>query len=359
MSRRTITFGIIGVVVVIVAAAVLLRLSLSQLGKTLAEEKLPGLSLGSLDVGWNRINITDFRYVSKGAVQTRLTAQSVEARPSFLSFLGNEVEVSKLNVFQPDFHLVRMPEREPTTTSGRQTGQQTSEDESGMAAAIKRITIRDGKGDIEDRTLDGPPARVTLEDIQLNLEDVKYPPQPGAVYVDGSAVIKGQPDGHVSLSGWIDRVDQSADLKIRITSLDLRHLHPYLRRRMRTLETATGKADIQVNLVMNSGVYDATGEVTITDLNLLREEGEGQGFAADLLRQYVKLQGNRVSAPFEIKGNLRTNQYRVDFGAILAGILTPQVGIEALQKRFGTPANLPGNLDQLEGAAKGLKGLFK
>ena len=358
--RRLILYGAIGVVVLFIAAVGLLWLSLSSLGKSLAEEGVPGLTMGVIDVGWNRIKIDDFKYNGKGAsVQARLGAHEVDARPTFLSFLRNDIEVANLDIQSPDFQLVRMPSS-PGAGGGKPgPATTTATTEPGRVATFKQITLEGGSGVIEDRTVDGPPARVELKDIQLTVKDLKFPAQAGAVYTRGAATVKGQPDGQVNLSGWIDRVNQSADLKVTVTSLDLRLLRPYMRGRVRSLETAEGEADIQVDLTMLAGAYEANGVITLSDLNLIKNASERENFTGNLLRQYLKLKGNRVSAPFRVKGDLRSNQHQVDFGAILSGVLAEEVGPDALQKRFGTPSDLPKNLEDLKTRTKSLRDIFK
>ncbi len=357
MSFRLLKIALVVVVAASVLVAVLLWLNLSRLTRKLAQEQIPGLTFSEIEIAWDRVKLSDFRYLSGNSLVASIDARSVDVHPTFLSFLKDQIEVRQLVIKLPQFRLVKRPEEKPP-----QPGPPTSAGQAAKARAdFKHISLVDGRGEIEDRTVSGPPARLVLDQISIVLRDFKYPVAAGLTALDASCVIKGQPDGKAHLSGWLDPVNQSSELRVQATSLDLKNLRPYFRDRVHAIENADGTADLELELLMTNGSYTATGELTLGNLHLPRGDQKQGGLPGLLLTQYLKLHGNRVTIPFKLTGDLRKNEHRLDLSALLSGIINQEIGNEALQKKVGLPKNvesLDKDLRRLQEGAKKLRKLF-
>jgi len=357
MSFRLLKLALVVVLAASVLIGVLLWLNLSRLTKKFAHEQIPGLTVGEIEVGWNRVKLAGFRYESGNSLLATVSARSVDAHPTFLSFLKPEIEVRQLVIKSPQFRLVkRQPEQSQPGPAAKGSAQPPQ-----ARADFKEVSLVSGTGEIEDRTVSGPPARLALDQINLIIQNVKYPVAAGSTDVEASCVIKGQPDGNAHLSGWLDPVNQSAELQLQTTSLDLKNLRPYLRDRVHTLENADGTADVHLELTMTNGAYSAVGELTLANLRIPRGDQTQVRLPALLLTQYLKLHHNRVTVPFRLTGDLRKKEHRLDLSALLSGIINQEIGNEALQKKIGLPKNLESldkDLQRLKERAKKLRKLF-
>jgi len=355
MSLKKLKISLLVLAGALVVAALLLWFNLSQLTRKFANEQIPGLTVGKVELSWNRVKLTDFSYSSGGSVAVGVTARSVEAHPTFLSFLTEEIEVAKLDIAAGSFRLVRKEKSPPQPSNGGQPAGKP-----GARADFKEIRLLDGKGEIVDETVPGSP-RVTLQDLELQLKDLKYPIFGGATSIDGYCVVKGQPDGQAQLTGWIDAVNQSAELHLNLASVDLKNLRPYFENRVRTIEGADGTADLELAVSMVNGTYNATGAVTLADLHLGQAPEESLKLPMLLLVQYLKFNGNRVKIPFKITGDLKNREHRVNFAALLSDVLNQELSLEALQKKTGLERSfkdLDKDLRRLKDKAKELRKLF-
>jgi len=358
MFLRLLKITLIAVLATSVLVSVLLWLNLSRLTKKFAREQIPGLTLGEARFAWNRVKLSDFRYRSGTSLVVSVAARSVDAHPTFLSFLKPEIAVRQLAIESPQFRLVKQQREEEPPGRPPESG---STQPAQARADFKQVSLVSGRGEIEDRTVSGPPVHLTLEQINVLLQDFRYPVVAGSTAVEASCVIKGQPDGNVHLAGWVDSVNQSAELRLDTTSLDLKNLRPYLRDRVHTIENAEGTADLRLDFLMTSGAYTATGELTLANLQLPASDQTRSRIPALLLTQYLKLHDNRVTVPFKVTGDLRKKEHRLDLSALLSGIINQEIGNEALQKKIGLPKNLESldqDLQKLKERAKKLRKLF-
>ncbi|RPJ86253.1 MAG: hypothetical protein EHM18_07200, partial [Acidobacteria bacterium] len=166
MSFRVLKIAAIAVLAASVLVAVLLWLNVSRLTRKLAQEQIPGLSLGEVDLAWNSVKLTDFRYVSGNSLVANVEAGSVDAYPTFLSFLRDEIEVRQLVIKSPHFRLVkREPDKSQTAAGPGKDGA----DPAKARADFKQVTLISGKGEIEDRTVSGPAAKLTLDEINVTI----------------------------------------------------------------------------------------------------------------------------------------------------------------------------------------------
>ncbi|MFB3904022.1 MAG: DUF748 domain-containing protein [Acidobacteriota bacterium] len=357
MSSRRLKIALVVGLVASVLVVGLLWLNLSRLMRKFAQERIPGLSIGEVQVAWNRVQLTDFRYLSGVSLVTSIGARSVDAHPTFLSFLDPEIEVRQLVIKSPQFRLVRQPEEKPGAAVPRNSPAVPPS----ARADFKQITLVSGSGEIEDRTVSGPPARLALDRIEVQLQNLKYPMAAGATEIDASCIIKGQPDGTAHLTGWLEAVNQSAELKLEASRLDLKNLRPYLRDRVHTIENADGTADLHLDLSMAQGVYTAEGQLTLADLRLASRDQAPTRLPALLLAQYLKVHNNHVTVPFKLTGDLRKKEHRLDLAALLSGIINQEIGNEALQKKIGLPKRLEAldeDLRNLKEKARQLRKLF-
>jgi len=358
MSLKPLKITLAVVLAASVLVGVLLWLNLSRLTRKFAQEQIPGLTIGEVDVAWNSVKLTDFRYTSGNSLVVSVAARTVDARPTFLSFLDPEIEVRELAIESPNFRLIKQQRQDEPPGGLPETGPVRPAQ---AEADFKRVSLVAGSGEIEDRTVSGPPVRLTLEQINVFLDDFRYPVVAGSTGVDASCLIKGQPDGKARLTGWLDAVNQSAELRLEVTNLDLKNLRPYLRDRVHTIENAEGTSDLRLEVAMTNGAYTASGELSLANLQLPAGDHSQSRLTTLLLTQYLKLHGNRVTVPFKLSGDLRKKEHRLDLSALLSGIINQEIGNEALQKKIGLPKDLESldkDFERLKERAKKLRKLF-
>lgn len=340
---------------VLVALVIATWLNVSGLARKVTSGSVPGFTFQYLDVGWNAVQLRGGRYQLPGPTTLSVACTLLRAEPSFLSFLTDRIRVADVEVEQPRFRIERTggtgdkPPGGPPASNGPQ-----GESPAGKAprsVAVRRLVLKGGSGTFIDRTVGNPPAQIQFVNLEATLTDLELPEDEGPSQVTLTCAIHGDPDGSFNLGGWFDPAAGSADLTLRLADCDLNLLHPYLKGELHTVSETSGRADLDLAILMTAGIYEAKGELRLHEMNVPDTSDRFLGIPASLLREYLRLGSNRLTIPFTFRGNVNEEPFPPDMGTILAGALSGRLKIKS--------DITPEQLDKIDKGLKKLKDLLR
>jgi uncharacterized protein involved in outer membrane biogenesis len=374
-------WGLIGVVIllILIVGGVLAFRSAVALLKGKVEAALgPGSHIKELKVGWSSVEVRGLRIEGSQGWPTKetLRAERVFIVPSLSSLLTGEVKVGSIAVVSPylsalrsrDGKLIVLPSllsrsARPETPSGAHGGAPA------RTVTISRVTLRDGVVEFFDATVAQPPLKIRLEQIQASVRDVVAPALTGKTRFDLTGVLKGvQQDGQASVSGWAEVMSKDSSVHMRLKSVDLVALQPYLRRAAET-RVNKGVLDLDLDSQVSNRRLRAPGKLVISDLDLAAAHGTVDTFMGtdrNALIKYLKSTDDKIRVDFVITGDLDNPGFSLNefFAKQVASALKETVGplaVEVLKQKALEQAGKTGAAEGgkgTEGALKEFKGLF-
>ncbi len=332
---KKLSLGFVGLLVVLIAAAVLILSNLSGIARGFVEERVPGMTFSQIEVGWSELNIYGVEYSSEGKV--RLKTGRIQLRPSLSSFWSDTFKIRSIEAAQAYVYIEKKangeivwPIPQPAESSETKTEEKDTP-EKPPAVYLGEFRIRNGSGEFLDRSVGSPPAHFKIKDVNLTLTNLRHPPEPGSMDVDLTLAVDGPKDTRVSASGWVDPVGESADMDASIERLDLSQAEPYMRKSDQSVKPSEGTLDGDAKWLMEQGEYTLSGKVVLSELKFQRSGGGLAGLSALLVEQYLKATGEPMTFPFEVKGNRKE---KTD----LRSKLSANIGKALLQKLGGGSA---------------------
>lgn len=306
VKRIAIAAGIL--FVVFIGLLIAGYLGISSLARRLADENMPGLSFAEMEVGWNRIQLSEVKYTSPVTRKETLSADVIKISPSYLSFLSDTVRVGSLQIDSPYIYLERdrsgrlilpFPESlEGAAEEGTESGNP------GFQALFQNVEVTGGRGEFLDRSVGEPFAHYKFSELYLIVDNLRYPVGDQKVDLELSLQLEGQQPGKLNLEGWVQPGQTSSDLAVEVNRLHLPELEPYLRGVAALRGIRSGTVDSRSTLEMERRHYIAEGEMSLLDLDFGGSGGSLLGVPSQLVTDFLKSQGNSLVIPFQIEGDL-------------------------------------------------------
>lgn len=176
---------------------------------------------------------------------------------------------------------------------------------------IDEVELHNAALDFYDASVGRPAHRLQLAGLEATLGPMVWPALNRAVPLSLRGVLKGQPggrdsrDGEVRIDGDMTPATRDANLKVRLRSVDLRVLQPYL---LRLIEGGIerGLVDLDLDATVQAQRLRAPGRVVFTGLELAARPGLLGSFAGlpqQLVLTAVREQG-RIELKFTLEGRL-------------------------------------------------------
>ncbi len=369
VNKKTGIVAAAGVAVVIIAL-VLLYANLARIARGIVERQVPGLTFDRLDVGMSSVSLGGVRYTLPSG-KVVLAAREIQVNPSLSSLFGEVFQVSSVEIEAPEVYIERrrdgsmlLPVPQPVAEAGdgaARTGAPAAEagEEAVFKLYIGEVAIRDGQGEFVDKTVGRPPARFKIRDVDIEIEGIHVPPQPGRMEVALSMTLEGARTGKVAVAGWLDPVGNSGDLRFEASNVYLPLAEPYYRSPKTTARLSDGRLDLELGIRMQNKDVVVPGEVKMGNIKFASRSGKFFGVPVGTVAEYLE-DKDLPAIPFEVQGNIdRPDQIRVLVLRKIAEKLAQTLGVKALEreiqkKLFGGD----GGGDKAK-TLEGLKGLFK
>jgi len=338
--------GVLAVVLLLV-----FQVAVRQLRGGIEQALGPRASVGSLEIGWSGVVLRDLRVRAERPgwpVEDELRADRVRVVPELSSAFSDAWRVRLVRVEGAYVSVLRgrngalqvvpglmRPAAKPAAT--------------GRPVYIGRIELADAAVAFHDASVRQPAHRMRLERLDAELVDLVLPALDRPVSIALQAVFKGpKRDGDISIHGHVTPATRDADIKARLTGVDLIALEPYLLK-VNEAGVRRGTLDLQLDAKVARQHLHAPGLLVLKDLEL----GTGGGLFgtfAGVPRQAVVAslsRNGRIDMNFTLEGRLDDPKFSLNEALslrIAAGMA------EALGVSIG------GVVEGVSGVIKGLLG---
>ncbi|WP_233235677.1 DUF748 domain-containing protein [Bordetella sp. LUAb4] len=251
-----------------------------------------------------------------------LRAARVVVIPQWRSLLSDEISLERITV--SDYYLTLLRPRNgairylPTLRENRD-GQSsaTDKDDDGTprrrrAVNIDKLELRNGHLDFYDATVATPPYRVPLEELNADIGPIHQPAadQHTQLHAQGQMVGKNR-RGKMELEGWVALPSHDADIQLRLRSVDVALVAPYLQRRS-PAALAGGQMDLDMRTQVQKDQLRAQGHITLTDLKFADGDAPLLALPRKAVLAAMEDHKGKVTFDFSISGNLHDPKFSMD-----------------------------------------------
>ncbi len=299
----------------------------------------PEATVDGVEIGLRDVTVNNLRIKRKGGPDP-LTVERIVVTPSLRSLPTGQIRLSSVELERPAVLItlrpngrVELPLGLPPPALGTAGGTPATRVE------ISQVRVHDGRIDLIDRSVPGPPVRLRLEKVEVSVQQLAVPPARAKSPLEFEGVLRGrQGDGRVRLSGWVDPVAQDASVKAALRSIDLTLLAPYLLKAQEA-RVERGRLDMDLDFQVRQRKVDAPGKITLADLQLRTTPGPLNSFMGLPRQGILNLLKNRegtIEIAFRVEGDLSDPHFKLQQSfvkAIVSG-LAEQLGVSV--KGVGT-----------------------
>ncbi len=292
----------------------------------------PQAVVESVEVGFRDVIVKNLRIRGKSGPDP-LSVERIVVTPSLRSLFTGQIRLSEVELdrsvtvvhLRPRGHVeLPLPLPPPDQGAGGK-GQPTH-------MAISQVRLNDGRIDLIDHTVPGPPVRLRLEKVQASVGELAIPLAPGRSPLEFEATIRGKrAEGRVRLSGWVEPLIQDASVKATLRSIDMTLLSPYLLQ-VQEAKVERGQLNMDLDFQVRKRKINAPGTASFVDLQLGSAPGALNSFMG-LPRQGVlnllKTKEGKIEIAFRVEGDLNDPQFTLQRSFVTAMTmgLAEQLGI--------------------------------
>lgn len=206
--------------------------------------------------------------------------------------------------------------------------------------AIGKVELINGTIEFFDATVQQPPLKLRLEQINASIGKLQFPDLKGQSQLKLDGVLKGvHHDGKIEISGSVELGTKEMAIATRLSSVDLVALQPYL---IKATESGVkkGTLDLDLKSSIRKGLLYAPGTLTLSDLELASSSGMIMGMPRNAAVAMMKNKNGKISVKFALEGNINDPHFSLNenlatrVGTSLAKTLG--VSVEGLAKGVGS-----------------------
>ncbi len=292
----------------------------------------PDAAVDGIEIGLRDVTVKNLRIQRKGE-RDPLTVERIVVTPSLRSLPTGQIRLSSVQLEGPAVVItvqpngrVQLPLGLPPSQAGTAGGAQTTQ------VAISQVGVHNGRIDLIDRTVSGPPVRLRLEKVRASVQELAVPLTPGKSPLEFEGVLRGrQGDGRVRLSGWVEPITQDASVKATLRSIDLTLFTPYLLKAQEA-RVERGRLDMDLDFQVHRGKVNAPGKASLSDLQLSSAPGLLNSFMGLPRQGILNLLKNRegtIEIAFRVEGDLSDPHFKLQqsFVKAIASGLAEQLGV--------------------------------
>jgi hypothetical protein len=328
--------ALVALLLVGVGALVGLRFAAGLLKSKVVEGLGPGSEVRDIGVGFSGVVLEGVRIKGRAGwpAADTLRADRVAVAPSLLSLLSGDIRVRSITVGRPYLSVWRSrdgPLRLLPSLLERGPAGQPSAGPPAPPVRISRIRLREGAVELFDATVATPPLRVRLEQIDATVRDVPAPTLAGRTHFELKGILKGaQRDGPVSVGGWLGSGGRDASVRVRLRSVDLVALQPYLSQAAET-RVRRGALDLDLQAEVRDSRLRAPGRAVISGLEFAPTRGVSDTFLGvprTALVAFFKTGEDRIEVEFVLEGDVSNPRFTLQeaLAARLASAVADRLG---------------------------------
>jgi len=327
----------------------------------LKESLGPGMTIGDVKVRATYLAVKGVQYEDPKLKRKMFQIEEMRIYPALLSSLLGTLHIRDLTMLRPAFTLYRSPdgvwggpwlllERMAKKREGKKDKNPDKKEREAKPFHIKmgRLRIQDGRVDIEDRKVSGPPALIRLREVNFDLEKIDFPLTSARSPLDFEGKLKGpKRDGTLTAKGWINLKTTDMDTSLHLRETELKIFEPYYRKNV-TAEIESGDIELEAKITIKEDLIDAPGELDLVDLRM-KEDGTFFYIPAKTMVSHLKNRKNRIHVRFHVKGKMDDPQFNLRENFLTRVALS-------MAETLGLPIKVVGG-EVLGGTVKGAKGL--
>jgi len=322
-----------------------------------------GMTIGDVKVRVTHLAVKGVQYEDPKLHRKMLQIEEIRIYPSLFSSLLGTLRVREWTMLRPTFTLVRsrdgvwggpwvLLERMGKKREEKRdkTPDKKEREAKPFQIRVDRLRIRDGRVDIEDRKVSGPPALIQLREVNFDLEKIEFPLTSARSPLDFQGKLKGpKKDGAIASEGWINFRTTDMDASLRLRETELKIFEPYYRKNV-TAEIESGTLNMEAKITIKESMIDAPGELDLADLRM-KEDGTFFYIPAKTMVSLLKNRKNQIHVRFHVKGKMDDPQFNLRENFVTRVALS-------MAETLGLPIKVVGG-EVLGGTVKGAKGLVE
>ncbi|MBM4339371.1 MAG: DUF748 domain-containing protein [Deltaproteobacteria bacterium] len=272
----------------------------------------PGFTIEQVQVKATHLSIHGIRFEDPRTKKTFLGVEEMKIYPDLRSFLKKRLHIREWAILSPSFFFYRtrdgitigpwvsIPKEEK---SGEASHREVKKEKETIPIRIDRFRIEKGSIDFDDMKAGETPGQIRLRDIDLKLENIRYPSVSSQSPIELKGKIKGvAKSGEIFAKGWVDLASLDMEVLLKMGEVELKTFEPYYRKRV-SAEIESGHMNMDATVTIKSQRINAPGHMELADLQI-KEEGTVFYLPAKTLASLLKDKGNRVKVKFHVKGNM-------------------------------------------------------
>ncbi len=208
--------------------------------------------------------------------------------------------------------------------------------------SIGKVELVNGTIEFFDATVQQPPLKLRLEQINATVGKIQLPDLKGQSQIKLDGILKGvRQDGKIEISGSIELATKEMAIATRLNGVDLVTLQPYL---IKATESGVkkGTLDLDLKSSIRKGLLYAPGTLTLSDLELASTASSGtiMGMPRNAAVAMMKNRNGKISVKFALEGNINDPHFSLNenlttrIGTSIAKTLG--VSVEGLAKGVGS-----------------------
>jgi len=322
-----------------------------------------GMTIGDVKVRVTHLAVKGVQYEDPKLHRKMLQIEEIRIYPSLFSSLLGTLRVREWTMLRPTFTLVRsrdgvwggpwvLLERMGKKREEKRdkTPDKKEREAKPFQIRVDRLRIRDGRVDIEDRKVSGPPALIQLREVNFDLEKIEFPLTSARSPLDFQGKLKGpKKDGAIASEGWINFRTTDMDASLRLRETELKIFEPYYRKNV-TAEIESGTLNMEAKITIKESMIDAPGELDLADLRM-KEDGTFFYIPAKTMVSLLKNRKNQIHVRFHVKGKMDDPQFNLRENFVTRVALS-------MAETLGLPIKVVGG-EVFGGTVKGAKGLVE
>lgn len=316
----------------------------------------PGWTIEQIKVKITSLSLMGIHFEEPEGRRKLFQIEEVRIYPALLSLLGNEVRIRACTVLKPSFFFYRTREGDwvgPWFKTQKEDQKKESNrpieqrGKKSFPIRIDHLRMEKGSLDFNDMKVEGSVGPIRLEEFELILSKIEYPPVSSQSPVEfRGKMMGGSKTGKFMGNGWIDFGTSDLEVLFKTEGIDLKRFEPYYRKRV-SAEIQSGEINMVAPISVKGNLIDAPVTLEVVDL-FIGEKGTIFYIPVEKLVSRLKRQKNRLETRFRIKGNLNDPRFKLE------EVFLTKVGF-GLAESVGLPIQRIGE-DRLDGLGRGMTG---
>lgn len=370
MKKKWIIAILVSILVILITGYLVVLIK----GKAIVAAGLEKQLHRKVNIGSVELSLLLGLHIRNLKVENLAEIKDLAVKPSLLGFLIGKPAFDEIKLVRPKFRIERLPDG---SFSISDLFKKKEKSNSKKPFLLAKLVVRDGEITLVDRKVAYEGFVTKIEDIDIRISKVSFPPTSLVTKFKLGAVIPGreeQPKSRLTFQGWIDLLDKDMQADLNLKDLDLVNLEPYVGR-YGFSNMESGNLNITSDMEAKNNDLTAQCKLEINNLKFKPQETEGSLIPLSPTKgvlDFLKGPGEKIVMSFAIRTKL--DNPKINFGQLATGVAATAMekvitsGVSTiLQKIEGAPTEgekPTGSLeDELKKGAeelkKGLEGIFK